>query len=135
MAFSHIRKSIAILLIVLLSGCSSIISSFGEESPSAPTGLTGESGDEVINLTWNANSEEDLAGYNLYRSQESFSDVSGMIPVNDSSLLTGVDHTDTGLENGTTYYYRLTTVDQDSNESEPSSEIKATPFSDPPDQP
>lgn len=135
MKFSRIQPSIVLFLVVLLSGCSSIISSFGGASPSAPTGLDGESGDKVITLTWDANSEEDLAGYNLYRSKDSFSDISGMNPVNGSSLLSDTNYTDTGLQNGSTYYYRLTSVDQDTNESTPSFGIAATPFSNPPDRP
>lgn len=37
---------------------------------------------------------------------------------------------DTGLDDGTTYYYRLTAVDDSENESSPSSEVEITPFSD-----
>lgn len=76
-----------------------------------------------------------MDGYNLYRARSSFSNISGMQPVNSSTLINDPVVTDTGLENGTTYYYRVTAVDQSGNESEPSAELEITPYADPPDRP
>lgn len=105
------------------------------EAPSAPANLDGTSGDQEVELTWEANSEDDLSGYNVYRSTSSFSDISEMNPVNGSDLMQTADFTNTGLENGTTYYYRITAVDDSDNESNASSQLEITPFSDPPDRP
>lgn len=102
--------------------------------PASPSGLEGISGDETVELTWNANVEDDLAGYNIYRSESSFSDITDMNPVNESPI-TGTEFTDENLQNGTTYYYRLTAIDDSENESNTSGEIEVTPFSDPPDRP
>lgn len=106
-----------------------------DEAPAAPANLDGTSGDQEVELSWDANSEDDLAGYNLYRSTDTFSDISGMDPVNGSTPVQNSDYTDTGLENGTTYYYRLTAVDDGNNESGTSNRLEITPFSDPPDRP
>jgi TolB protein len=106
-----------------------------DEAPSAPTNLNGTSEDQEIVLGWDANSEDDLAGYHLYRSTNNISDISGMDPVNGSSLIQNAEYTDTDVENGTTYYYRLTAVDDNDNESSMSSQLEITPFSDPPDRP
>ena len=38
-----------------------------DPAPSAPTGLDGQPGPGRIDLDWNANSEPDIAGYNIYR--------------------------------------------------------------------
>ena len=38
-----------------------------DPAPAAPTGLTATPGAGRIDLAWNANSESDLAGYNIYR--------------------------------------------------------------------
>lgn len=103
--------------------------------PSAPGGLEGDSGDTIVELSWNDNGESDLAGYNLYRAKESFSEVSDMTPENGSQLLANTNYTDEGLENGSTYYYRLTAVDESENESSTSRLIEVTPFSDPPSRP
>ncbi len=106
-----------------------------DEAPSAPANFDGTSGDQEVILNWDANSEDDLAGYNLYRSTSSFSDISDKDPVNGSGLIQNANYSDTGVENGTTYYYRLTAVDNGKNESSTSSELEITPFSDPPDHP
>ncbi len=105
------------------------------EPPAAPANLSGTSGDQEIELNWDANDEDDLSGYNLYRSTSSFSDASDMDPVNGSELVTSPNFTDTGLENGTTYYYRITAVDEGNNESSVSTQLEITPFSGPPDRP
>jgi TolB protein len=135
----------SLVLILLLAGCGGDNpADSGDDGnddtedttpPSAPGGLEGTSGDEQVELIWDANGEDDLDGYNLYRATESFSDVSNMDPVNGSSLLSSNEYTDTGLENGTTYYYRVTAVDENENEGSTSSEVEITPFSDPPDRP
>lgn len=103
--------------------------------PSSPSGLEGNSGDTIVELSWATNGESDLSGYNLYRSEENFSGVSGIEPVNGSQLLADTDYTDEGLSNGNTYYYRITAVDGDANESGASALVEVTPFSDPPTRP
>ncbi len=103
--------------------------------PSAPSEMNGLSGDRQVALDWDAVSADDLDGYNLYRSEESFSNISGMDPINGSSLITSEEFTDDDVTNGTTYYYRLTAVDENDNESGTSSEVEVTPFSNPPDRP
>jgi chitodextrinase len=85
--------------------------------PAVPTGLSVGSGVNQLSLTWNANSEPDLAGYNIYRNG---SKVNGT-PLNATS------YTDTGLTNGTTYKYEVTSVDADGNESGRSAPVSRAP--------
>ncbi|WP_138429556.1 fibronectin type III domain-containing protein [Fodinibius saliphilus] len=139
------RKYLLPVLILALCGHLSLVScsssSTGPDNkdntntPSAPTNLSGLSGDQEIKLNWDSNSEDDLGGYNLYRSTSSFSEISGMDPVNGGSLISNATFTDNKLENGTTYYYRLTAVNNDGEESNLSTELEITPFSNPPDRP
>jgi subtilisin family serine protease len=91
--------------------------------PAAPGGLAATPGDAQVSLDWATNGEADLAGYNVYRSTESGV---GHVKLN-ASLLTGSAYVDTGLANGTTYYYVVTAVDTTGNVSGPSSEATATP--------
>ena len=90
--------------------------------PAAPTGLNAVGGNTVINLTWNANSESDLAGYNVYRYQSpsTYTKVNG-------SLVTSPAYQVTGLTNGTPYTYVVTAVDTSARESGYSASATATP--------
>jgi len=98
--------------------------------PSKPTGLIATAGDGRVELSWEANSESDLAGYNLYQSTASFSAVSNATKLN-ASPIPGTAYADEDVTNGTSYYYRVTAVDGEGNESGLSREVNATPSSDP----
>lgn len=91
--------------------------------PEEPTGLGALAGDSIVSLNWDDNSEEDLAGYNIYRSTTSGS---GYVKTN-ALLLSNSDYTDNSVVNGTTYYYVVTAVDTNENESGYSSEAVAFP--------
>ena len=91
--------------------------------PAAPTDLAATGGNKLVNLTWTANSESDLAGYNLYRGTT----LGGPYIKVNTPLITGTSYTDNNLTNGTPYYYVLRAVDSSTNESGNSSEVAATP--------
>ena len=62
--------------------------------PAQPTGLTAGLTSQAVNLTWNANTETDLAGYNVYRSASA----TGPFTKLNSALLTtrGIGHDGAG---------------------------------------
>ncbi len=91
--------------------------------PAAPTGLGAAAGDATVSLDWDDNTEEDLAGYNIYRSTTSGSGYGKL----NGSLLTDSNYTDNAVANNTTYYYVVTAVDTNSNGSGYSSEVSAYP--------
>jgi fibronectin type 3 domain-containing protein len=99
-----------------------------EIPPAAPSGLTATGGDGQVLLDWANNSETDLAGYNVYRGTTS----GGTYSKVNSSLVTTSAYTDTGLANGTPYYYVVRAVDLSNNESANSNEASATPLAAPP---
>ncbi|MCK4665216.1 right-handed parallel beta-helix repeat-containing protein, partial [Candidatus Dependentiae bacterium] len=70
-------------------------------------------------VNWDDNIESDLAGYNVYRSLAS----TGPYAQVNVSLLTNSEYLDSGLTPATTYYYILTAVDDDANESPYSSVV------------
>lgn len=95
-------------------------------APFAPTGLASIPGvqDEkpVIDLSWQANIEDDLAGYNVYRRSSS----SGPFTRLNSKPVAGPAFSDTTTTPSRSYTYRVTAVDNDGNESSPSEEITET---------
>jgi fibronectin type 3 domain-containing protein len=94
--------------------------------PAAPTGLVATAGDQVVILSWTANSSDlDLASYSVYRGAGAGGPYTQV-----ASNLTTAAHTDTGLVNGTTYYYVVRSVDVGGAESGDSNEDSATPFVD-----
>jgi fibronectin type 3 domain-containing protein len=89
-----------------------------EVSP-APTGLSANSGDGTATLSWNA--ALDATSYTIKRATTSGAETTV------ASGITGTSFTDTGLTNGTTYYY-VVAADNGFGESVNSAEISATPF-------
>lgn len=87
--------------------------------PAAPTGLAATADNAQVSLLWN--SSTGAATYNLLRST-----TSGSGYVTAASGLTGTSYTDTGLTNGTTYYYVVTATNTGGTSAN-SSETSATP--------
>jgi len=86
-------------------------------APEAPAGVAiSDPGDNSLVLSWTANGETDLAGYNLLR---------GGMKIN-SALITATSYTDSGLPQGTDYSYQVVAVDKSGKESTASSAVSAT---------
>jgi fibronectin type 3 domain-containing protein len=93
------------------------------EAPAAPTGLAATgTGDNTVEVVWDANTETDLSHYNVYRSD---TELGTYVRVN-TEAITGLSYTDTGLTANTTYWYKGTAVDSSFNESEKSDPDDAT---------
>jgi len=92
-------------------------------APAVPSGLAAKAGDANIALSWSANTDKDLAGYYLLRSDSQ----AGTYVKQSSAPISGTSLTQTGLQNGTTYWYRLSAVDQSGNESASTAPVSATP--------
>jgi len=91
--------------------------------PKQPTGLTVVPGVGRVFLTWNENSEGDIAGYYIYRSSKGGRDRNRL---NDKPLAR-TTYSDETVDAGRSYYYVVTAVDQSGNESLPSKEQAAIP--------
>ncbi|HVU18608.1 MAG TPA: malectin domain-containing carbohydrate-binding protein [Candidatus Didemnitutus sp.] len=88
--------------------------------PSAPTGLTASPGNAQATLNWTASSG--ATSYNVYRGTSSNGESSTAIQTG----ITGTSFTNTGLSNGTTYYYKVAAVNS-SGTSAQSNEASVTP--------
>jgi fibronectin type 3 domain-containing protein len=91
--------------------------------PYPPRGLSAIAMADSVALKWSANTESDLAGYNVYRARR----LEGPFGKINSALVVRTSYTDATIINDSTYYYTLTAVDRDNNESTFSDIIKATP--------
>ncbi|MCD2204404.1 fibronectin type III domain-containing protein [Halobacterium sp. KA-6] len=86
----------------------------------APTNLTVSGGYRETTLSWDASAN--ATGYRIYRSESSGSTLSDYTQIADISAST-TSYTDTGLEDGERYYYRVTAYAN--SESDPSGEADA----------
>jgi hypothetical protein len=90
----------------------------GVTVPLAPTGLAAIAGSAQVSLTWNVSSG--ATSYNVQRSTTSGG------PYTQIGAPTATNYTDTGLTNGTTYYYVVSAVNS-AGVSANSTEASATP--------
>ena len=118
-------KSLFLVLTISLTACGGGYSGGGNNggggggggtAPGVPTGLTATAGDTQVSLSWTA-----VSGATSYHVKRSTTSGSGYAQV---SAPTGTSFTDTGLTNGTTYFYVVTAVNtygESSNSSEANS--------------
>ncbi|MCC7261883.1 MAG: fibronectin type III domain-containing protein, partial [Candidatus Latescibacteria bacterium] len=90
------------------------------EAPAAPGGLQLRAGARALRLSWQANTEKDLAGYRVYRAE------GGEFSLLASSLAT-TSYLDEGLIEGRTYRYQVRAQDRQGNLSPASAEAEAAP--------
>jgi predicted CXXCH cytochrome family protein len=93
--------------------------------PPTPTGLsvTNPQSGGTLNVTWNAVTAPDLAGYNLYRSTSA----NGSYSKVNEDIITATNYSDKGLVDGTIYYYEIVSVDVYELESGLSTAASNTP--------
>jgi fibronectin type 3 domain-containing protein len=89
--------------------------------PTAPTGLVATAGNTQVGLVWTASSG--ATSYNVYRGTTAGGESTTAI----ATGVTSASYTNTGLTNGTTYYYKITAVNS-SGASGYSNEASATPL-------
>jgi hypothetical protein len=74
----------------------------------------------VVDLSWQASTSPNIAGYNVYRAPDGVT----WKKIN-VSLVGSTVFTDSTVANGSTYYYSATAVDSSGNESTKTSPVKA----------
>ena len=80
--------------------------------PAPPRELRAVPTESSVELSWQPNTERDLAGYRVYRAEGT----AGLQPATDV-LLTTPGSTDKAVERGRTFHYAVSAVDQKGNES------------------
>lgn len=89
--------------------------------PAVPTGLVATAGDRQISLNWDNSGASDFANFKVYRAPS----LAGSYVLIVTRTVS--DYINTGLTNGTPYYYKVSAVDSSGNESAQSSAVTATP--------
>jgi len=128
---SNFSKKWAYLIVLFslfaLAGCAGVTSvgsgpngngGGGGTAPAAPAGLAANAGNAEVALSWNASVNAN--GYYVKRSA-----VNGG-PYTQIASISAVSFTDTGLTNGTTYYYVVSAYDS-AGQSANSTQVSATP--------
>jgi len=113
-------KKIFFSLILLLGlsfifiGCEERVYVFRPDHtpPSVPKGLYSVTGDKEVRLYWEENDEEDFAEYRIYRGLEDDEYYKRIAITNVAKYV------DRKVTNGITYYYAVSAVDEDGNESD-----------------
>jgi fibronectin type 3 domain-containing protein len=99
---------------IVMTGC-------GNSAPSAPTGVTANPGNGEVTIAWP--SVGGASSYNIY-----YATFTGVTPAN-GNLISGETspYTQAGLTNGTTYFFVVTAVDGNGDESAASTQVSCTP--------
>ncbi|MBU0720438.1 hypothetical protein KJ877_03790 [bacterium] len=96
----------------------------GKLAPPPPEAISIQAGSNEVGVVWKEVNTDGVIGYNIYRSANS-----GAYIKANTALITENFFLDSTVSNDTTYSYRLTTLDDNSNEGGESIEVGATPLS------
>jgi len=96
--------------------------SLDETVPAAPQGLTAKRTGGTVHLGWTANTETDLAGYNVYRATSA----GGPFARINTSLVTGTSYDDSSLPASDVLWYAVAALDQSGNESAKSAAVSVS---------
>ena len=112
------RKALQILVLLGslgVAGCNDTSQPHDVTPPAAPRGLFSVTGDGQVTLNWLANTESDLSGYRVYESPCSNGP---NCPYDRIGATATTQFVVSGLANGVTRFYAISSVDKAGNESD-----------------
>ncbi len=108
---------------MVLAACQTAPPVFKDQlAPDTPTGLIALAGNAQVTLSWNPNTEPDLALYNVYQGTTS-GNLSKVAEVPAGTET----YTASGLTNDIPYFFAIDAEDTSGNRSLPTTEVTATP--------
>jgi methionine-rich copper-binding protein CopC len=114
------KKLLTLLLVALLAACNNTPTD--STAPATPNGFKATAANAAVKLEWTANTEPDLEKYTLHwGSTASQQNATEVIAANQTSFNL------TGLNNGTTYFFKLEASDKTGNTSNTTNVLSATP--------
>jgi predicted small lipoprotein YifL len=117
----YIRTTAADSPPFLESGDSEVIEILIEDTfaPAPPLGLVSVAAENFISISWDANQDEDLAGYRVWRKVEGEAEYVLLTP---ETILENA-YNDSTVEKNKRYYYAITALDESGNESPKSKSV------------
>ena len=97
---------------------------YDKVAPAKPEGLEAKAQTASVLLTWQANNDSDIRGYNIFRKEASTANASWNVIARDIKTQCYVDN---NCRPGCTYIYNVKALDQSLNLSEASTAAEATP--------
>jgi hypothetical protein len=113
-----VAAAVAAVMLPFVAGCNDDNPVVVDAPPFPPDGVFSITGDGVVSIYWNANWEDDLEGYAVYRSTSDPGPyyLLDKVPANQTYF------DDTDVVNGETWFYAVTAFDRAGHESELSRE-------------
>jgi len=111
---SGAAAAIAAVMLPFVAGCDDEGPVVVDAPPFPPDGVFSITGDGVVSIFWNANWEDDLAGYAVYRSTADPGPYYFLGEVRADQTY----YDDTDVKNGETWFYAVTAFDRAGHESE-----------------
>ncbi len=108
---------ILMLLLGLTTACVNETNYYDDIPPSPPSGVATLTGDNWVEISWDYNRENDIAGYNVYYNY-TYEGKYTLIGSTEGNIFL-----DDEVENGVTYYYAVAAYDYNGNESELSYDV------------
>ena len=105
---------------------SATVSAITKGKPPVPAGLQAKGGlVKKVELSWTAGKEDDIEGYNIYGSKQKQGQYPHLKKLAGRATDRFIDESK-GMEDGTTYYYIMTSFNKVDVESEPAAAVSAT---------
>lgn len=107
------KITIFILSLAILSACDNFNKEYYDNvPPNPPNNVRAYAGDNEVEIDWDYNTEQDVAGYNVYYSDSYYGKYTLLGNTENNSYI------DFDAENGVKYYYGVAAYDVNGNESE-----------------
>lgn len=108
----HVMAFSFVLSLALSMGCGSSPSS-SDTTPPDPSTLSATVDFSLVQLSWDQCTSDDFAEYRLYRSTTAGISASPGTPIASFTNVTDLTYNDSAVEQDGTYYYAISTVDDD----------------------
>lgn len=116
-SFNKILLALLMLAGIFLTACDEFDDYYDDDPPSVPRNVYTVTGDNRVDIFWDASYDDDVAGYNIFRNYSATGDFRLIGSTSDTYFV------DYSANNGVTYYYAIEAYDYNGNVSDLSYDI------------